>query len=259
MPGPFDPAQNGPVRRVVILEDERPARIRLEAAIRRAAEVDIAAALGSVAAALDWFATNPEPDLVFADVQLADGLCLEIFDRLDLGCPVIFCTAYDEYLVEALASVGIDYLLKPIRDGDVAGALAKYERLEAHFADRGRGQAVARALASRQRLLVRDGDRFVALPVAEIAYFVVAGGGLEVVATGGARYSLERTLTDLESELDAGAFFRINRQVLARDSAIRAFQPYFKGRLLVELEPATEGEVIVSQENAARFRAWLDR
>lgn len=118
---------------------------------------------------------------------------------------------------------------------------------------------MARALAGRQRLLIRDGDRYVALPVAEVAYFVVAGGGVEVVATGGARYSLERTLAELESELDAAAFFRINRQVLARDSAIRAFQPYFKGRLLVELEPATEGEVIVSQENAARFRAWLDR
>lgn len=245
--------------RVLILEDEAPARQRLEQAVRRAEPgAEIVAALPSVTQAAAWLAAHPAPELVIADVQLADGLSLELFERAPPPCPVIFCTAYDEYLVEAMRHDGIDYLLKPIDDAAVAGALAKYRRLEAHFAGRvARLAAVVRAAPSRRRLLARRRDGFVALALDDVAYFVVKDKLVEVVTRAGARLDVDRTLGELEAELDPAEAFRVNRQYLVRAAAVAGFRPWAKGKLVVELDPPPGEDVVVSQENAARFRAWL--
>jgi DNA-binding LytR/AlgR family response regulator len=245
--------------RILILEDEAPARQRLEQAVRRAEPgAEIVAALPSVTQAAAWLAAHPAPDLVIADLQLADGLSLELFERAPPGCPVIFCTAYDEYLVEAMRHDGIDYLLKPIDDAAVAAALAKYRRLEAHFT--GRAAELARALRAgptRRRLLARRRDGFVALKLDDVAYFVVQDKLVEVVTRSGARLDVDRTLGELEAELDPDELFRANRQYLIRASAVVGFRPLVKGKLIVELDPPPGEDVVVSQENAARFRAWL--
>jgi DNA-binding LytR/AlgR family response regulator len=179
-----------------------------------------------------------------------------VFERAAIGCPVVFCTAYDEYIVDAMAAGGIDYLLKPIRDDDLARALGRYRRLEAHFADRVR--AVARAIARPpRRLLARRRDGFVTLAIDQVAYFVVEDKLVDVVTRDGRRYSLDRPLGELEAELDPAEFFRVNRQYLVAAAAVAGFRPHVKGKLFVELAPAPPTEVIVSQDNAARFRAWL--
>jgi two-component system, LytTR family, response regulator len=252
------------VIRVAIIEDERPAREHLDRAVRRAeASAEVVAQLDSVAAAVDWLRSNPAPDLVLADIQLSDGLALDIFEAVDVGCPVVFCTAYDEYLTEAMRHNGIDYLLKPIRDRDVADALDKYRRLGEHFGARLRAFAGAMRSAAepaRQRLLVRSGeDDFVAVPLSRIAYFEVEDKLVALVTVDGARYAVDRPLSELEAELSPSDFFRLNRQYLVQARAVERFRPYFKGRLVVDLVPAARVEVVVSQENAARFRAWMDR
>jgi DNA-binding LytR/AlgR family response regulator len=147
--------------------------------------------------------------------------------------------------------------LKPIRDDAVTEALAKYRRLEAHFAGRGL-EALARALSPR-RLLVRKGAGFAPLPVEEIAYFVSQDKLVDVIASDGRRFSVDKTLAEIESELGGGDLdlFRLSRQVLARPKAVAGFRGCGKGRLLVTLAPPLVEGVIVSQENAARFRAWL--
>jgi DNA-binding LytR/AlgR family response regulator len=245
--------------RILLLEDEAPARERLEQAVRRAEPTAvIAAALSSVAEALAWLRAHPPPDLVLADLQLADGLSLEVFERGAVSCPVVFCTAFDEYLVEAMALNGIDYLLKPVSDEALAGALAKYRRLEAHFAGKLDALALAvRAAPSRRRILARRRDGFVALQLEDVAYFVVTDKLVDVVTRAGARLGVDRTLGELEAELDPAEFFRLNRQYLIRATAVVGFRPLGKGKLVVELTPAAGEEVVVSQENAARFRAWL--
>jgi DNA-binding LytR/AlgR family response regulator len=233
-------------------------------------------ALASVADALAWLAGHPAPDLIVADIQLADGLSLEIFEHTQPGCPVIFTTAYDEYLIEAMQRDGIAYLLKPLREDDIAGALAKYDRLESHFTERVRGllgawigrrshpvaQRGARsptadspAVAPR-RLVARHRDGFVVLSLDEIAYFVVVDKLVEVVTRDGRRFAVDQALGELERDLGAEAF-RVNRQYLVHASAVVGFRPFVKGKLLIELSPAAAEEVVVSQENAARFRAWL--
>jgi DNA-binding LytR/AlgR family response regulator len=241
---------------VLILEDEPPARARLEQALAHSGvAIVVEAALASVAQAVAWLGSRPAPDLILADIQLADGLSLEIFDRVALTCPVIFCTAYDEYLVDAMARGGIDYLLKPIRDDDVARALGKYRRLEAHFAQR--VQALREVLQPRRRLVVRRAGGFVAVAIDEVAYFVVDDKLVDVVTRDGRRFGADQTLGELEQQLPPGAFFRINRQYLVRAEAITGFRPHLKGRIAVELSPPTKDDVVISQENAGRFRVWI--
>jgi DNA-binding LytR/AlgR family response regulator len=260
---------------VVILEDEAPARRRLEQQLRKLEPgIAIAACLATVADAQAWFAQHPAPDLVLADIQLADGLSFEVFQRVATA-PVVFCTAYDEYAMEAMAAGGIEYLVKPIKDAELARALAHYRRLEAHFAER--VQRVATQLARPpqgvpvphaersevirppRRLLARHRDGFVTVPLDDVAYFALEDKLVDVIARDGRRMRIDRTLSDLEAELDPAEFFRINRQYLVAASSVRGFKPLLKGKLLVELAPAPAGDVVVSQETAPRFRTWVAR
>ena len=120
--------------RVAIIEDEKPAARSLERTLRAAdPSLVVAAILGSVASALAWLRTHPEPDLIFMDIALTDGLSFAIFDQHPLACPVIFTTAFDEYWQEAFEHNGIDYLLKPIRPEKLTATLAKYDTLRRHF------------------------------------------------------------------------------------------------------------------------------
>jgi DNA-binding LytR/AlgR family response regulator len=246
--------------RVVVIEDEPPARDRLVAALQKLdPKLEVVATLASVAESLRWFEQHSPPDLVFADVQLSDGLSLEIFATTAPSFPIVFCTAYDEYLLDALGQNGIAYLLKPYSPAQLREAIDKYRRLEAHFAEK--LAAVTRALVqpkpAKRRLLARDGESFVVVALDDVAYFGVRDGLTELVQRDGRRLALDRTLAEVEAELDGSEFFRLNRQYLAHADAVVGFRAWFKGRLLVELQPAAPEEVVVSQPNAARFRSWL--
>jgi DNA-binding LytR/AlgR family response regulator len=246
--------------RIVIVEDERPAREKLAAAILEAApEAKIVAGLTGVAETVEWLETNAPPDLLFLDIQLSDGRSFEILRRTHVTCPVVFATAYDEFLLEAFASNGIDYLLKPVRQERVGAAIEKYRRLRGHFiADHtALLESVSRLPTARERLLVRKGIDFISVKTAEVAYVFTAGKLVFLVAKSGSRYVLDRPLAELEAELDALQFFRANRAYLVHiDSVIRC-RPYGKGKLLLELKPVAEEDVIVSQERAGAFRDWL--
>jgi DNA-binding LytR/AlgR family response regulator len=247
--------------RLLILEDEAPARDKLVAAIKAATpEAEIVAALPSIAEAGKWFTTNRMPDLIFADIQLADGLSLELLQSSEITCPVVFATAFDEYLLEAFAAHGIDYLLKPIRTERVAAALAKYEELREHFTPQRRDGIVAalqRQPGRRERFLVRRGIDLMSVPVADVAYLYASDRLVFLMTKAGVRHVLDRPLNNVEAELDPTRYFRANRAFIVSVDAIARCRPYGKGKLLLELRPAAEEEVVVSQERAAAFRAWL--
>ena len=249
--------------RIIIIEDEPPAVARLVSAVRRCdPSIEIAATLGSVRDATDWLRRNPAPELILADIELSDGSALAIFDAVPTTSPVVFCTAYDEYVTEALARNGIDYLLKPIEPERLERALAKYARLRQHFA--GQLAGLARELQRpdeparhRRRLVVRRGVELRSIAVSDVAYFTTEHKLVLLVTVDGTSYVVDKPLSELADELDPDEFFRANRQVLVRHSAVVSFRPRGKGRLAVLLEPTAE--VVVSQENARRFRDWLDR
>jgi len=206
-----------------------------------------------------WLRTHPAPDLLLSDIQLADGLSFQVFDQLQVPCPVVFVTAYDAYLLEAFRHDGIDYLLKPVGDADVARALDKYQRLREHFAPRGLGAFLQEQRGHRQRVLVRRGGEVTAVPVGRIAYLRADRKLVVLVERDGRESLIERSLNDLQQELDPRSSFRASRQYLVHLEAIRSFRPYFKGRLLLEMQPPPPGEVVVSAESAPAFRACLDR
>lgn len=249
--------------RVLVLEDEAPARARLVGAIERFENgASVIAALPSNRSAEQWLSEHDAPDLVVADIELEDGRSFELFERVAVKCPVIFCTAFDEYVLEALASNGIDYLLKPINDARVHRALAKYLELRTHFAQEMR--SLVETLRGdkpryRRRLLVQRRGEFAAVPVADVAYVTTEHKLSVLVLRDGERHVLERSLSELAEELDPAEFFRLNRQYLVHVGAVARFSSVGKGRLEAVLTPPTGRPVMISQENARRFREWMDQ
>jgi len=243
----------------MIVDDEPPARDNLAAAIRAAApEAVVAATASSVIESVAWLAAHPAPDLLFLDIQLSDGLSFEIFRRTTVSCPVVFATAYDDYLLEAFHANGIDYLLKPIRAERVAEAIDKYRRLKSHFNYSGLLDSLEKPKTfRRERFLVRKGIDFVSVPVREIAYFFSSHKLVFLTTCAGQRFVLDRPLAELEEQLDPARFFRANRNLLASIESIARVSPYGKGKLRLELKPKLDDEMIVSQERAAAFRQWL--
>ena len=246
--------------KVFIAEDEPPARERLvETLARVAPQVEVVGHADTVAATAQWLAAMPAPDLLMLDIQLADGLSLELFEGRELTVPVIFTTAYDRFALDAFRALAVDYLLKPIADASLAAALAKVTRLRQHF-----GADVAALLRQaeprrwRQRLLGRLGGQFHSLAVADVAGFVSVDKLTFAVLADGRRYQVETALADLEDELDPAQFFRANRQVLIAAHGVRRFAPAGRGRLRVESVVEALGELIVSPDRAAAFRSWLD-
>lgn len=247
--------------KVFIAEDEPPARERLvEALSRIAPQVRVVGHADSVKATADWLATQSPPDLLLLDIQLSDGLSLELFDGRELAVPVIFTTAFDQFAIAAFRALAVDYLLKPVDEAALAKAVAKAQRLR-----RGFGSDVMTVLAElqrpswRQRLLGRRGNAFQAFDVNELAYVVSLDKLSHAVLHDGSRLLLEMPLAELETQLDPAQFFRANRQTMLAARAVAGFVAVGKGRLNLQLKPALAGDLLVSQERAAAFKAWLER
>lgn len=250
--------------RVVIVEDERPAADRLESALHRYRDgIVVVARLHTVKETSEWFETHAEPDLVFLDVHLSDGISLNLFRHRPLSCPIIFTTAYDAYALDAFECNSIDYLLKPIRDERLGQAMDRYDRLRRHFAG-DLVDALEAAISSRRpdyksRILVQRGTSYLALEEKDLRYAFSDRKTTFVVDADDRRYMANEALTMLENLLDPANFFRLNRQYLARIDAIGSFQSAGRGRIRVQLTPDSGERVIVSQEKAARFRAWMEQ
>jgi DNA-binding LytR/AlgR family response regulator len=247
--------------RIFLVEDEPPAVAQLERALRRwDPQVEIVGTAASVARSIELLRALAEPDLILADVRLSDGLSLRIFDELRLGCPVIFVTAHDDYVIPALERNAIDYLLKPIQADRLGRAMNKYLGLRAHFGGRLASLAndLSKGARDPERVLARKGSGFVAVPIARAAWFTTQYKQTVLVQTDGRRLLVDEPLGDLEARLGR-AFFRLNRQYLASAAAVASFRGGGRGRVLVTLEPSADDEVLISQEAGAPFRAWIAR
>lgn len=254
--------------RVMILEDEPPAMAQLVRAVKAYDPgVEVVGTMASVREAEKALAGGLAPDLILADIHLSDTTSLDLFDRVEVGCPVVLVTAYDAYLMRAFERGAIDYVLKPIEPARLAVALDKYLRLRSHFMGRvkevaaelspGSG-AKARAARPRERILARRGMDLLAVPVERVAWFTSEHRLTIVCEKGGARHMVDETLGELEEALDPRRFFRLNRQYLAQVDAVKSFRSVGKGRLGVVLEPRPDDDVVVSQERAAEFRDWVE-
>ena len=249
----------------VIIEDEMPAAERLAGMIKSCRQaVEILTTLDSIESAVDWFKQNPNPDLVFMDIQLADGLSFSIFPKCDIKSPVIFTTAFDQYTLNAFKVNSIDYLLKPIEQDELQFAMDKFESVH-NYRPALQPEVIAnlvKALESptyKQRFLVKSGKELIYIPTKEVAYFYAEDGLTFLSSVQNRRYILDHTIEQIESLVDPGRFFRISRKCIVCLDAIHKIQPYFSGRLRLELKYDTTIEMNVSRNRVNDFKNWIDK
>lgn len=248
--------------RVIIIEDEKPAADKLQKAIHKAdSSITAEALLNSVKEAVQWLKNNTAPDLIFMDIELTDGLSFKIFDAVKINCPVIFTTAYDEYWQEAFEHNSIDYLLKPIKQDKLEAALRKYEKLKQYFA--GNFSALQQwqqnSSGYKKRFLVKRGVDYFSIKTEEIAYFYATHKLVCMVDNKNQKFILDKSLADIEKEIDPARFYRANRKYLLNIQSIKKIKSWPKSKLQLEVEPAVNEEIIVSQENVSAFKEWMEK
>ncbi|MBL0356607.1 MAG: response regulator transcription factor [Chitinophagaceae bacterium] len=195
------------------------------------------------------------------DIQLTDGLSFKIFDLVKIDCPVIFITAYDDYWQQAFEYNSIDYLLKPLRQDKLETALKKYENIRQYFTaniqkllEYHQNQVVEKI---KKRFLVKRGTDYVAVKASDIAYFYAVQKLVCMVDKNGQKFILDKSLSELEKEVDAAVFYRVNRKYLVNIASIKRIKTYPKSKLQLELTPALDEELIISQENVSDFKNWM--
>ncbi len=245
--------------RTIIIEDELPARAKLELMLRAIdPAIEVVAKLGSVKETLQWLKTNKEPDLAFVDIQLSDDHSFEIFRQYPAKFPVIFTTAYDKYILESFEFNSVDYLLKPITEEKLIRSLEKVKKLEEHFLQGNLLKILnhIQSPASKDRILAKKGTEFIALNLNDIAYFFTEHKIVFAKDFTGRQLIVDKTIAELEEMVDKTKFFRLNRKYLSCLNAIEKFKPD-NGKIKVHLNPDSKEDVFVSKESAPLFREWI--
>lgn len=248
--------------KVLLIEDEIAAGRRLRKMITELKkDIEIIDILDSVKAAVKWFKSNSQPDLVFMDVHLADGECFEIFKQVEINCPIIFTTAYDEYAVRAFDVNAIAYMMKPVKTAELEAALRKYQKLKS-TASSADYEKLLETLSAKngsyqKRLLLKVGQTIRAIEMSDISYFYTHDKIITIVTSENRKYPADYTLDQLEKMLDPKLFFRINRQFIVSSKAIREMYVISKSRVKLNLHPAIDAETAVSSERVSHFKKWL--
>lgn len=249
---------------VLLIEDEKPAAERLRRLLLKLLpEAQVVGMVPSVRLGRQWLGENPLPALILSDIQLTDGLSFELLQELPRPVPIIFCTAYDEYALQAFRHNGYDYLLKPIEEEALAAALGRVRQRREAAPPPGLDQlsallaAFQPAPAYRSRFLVPVRDELRLVEAADVAYFYLEHKLTHLVGRDGTRLILDEPLDALEAALDPRRFFRLSRQALVSTSAIGKMHRHFDGRLTVQLLPGPR-EVLVSRLTVPGFKQWLN-
>lgn len=253
---------------VVIVEDEALVGRDLEHMLQKLdANIEVVTQLRSVKTALEWFKNNPQPDLLFMDIQLSDGVSFEVLEQIDLSCPIIFTTAYNEYALRAFKVNSIDYLLKPVDQADLAQALGQFRRFHRPKSDYAMDiQTLLKDLRDpsadrkyRERFLVHHGNSFMPVNTAQIACFYRQEVIFVYLLSGEKFISNLNTMDEIEELLDPKMFFRANRQSLVNIQSVQSIRPGVNGKISAILTGSPKLELDISREKASEFKAWLER
>ncbi|HEX2967576.1 MAG TPA: LytTR family DNA-binding domain-containing protein [Bacteroidales bacterium] len=247
---------------IVIIEDEKITADDLAETITKAEPgATIIAILSSVKASVTYFQDNDSFDLIFSDVQLGDGLSFEIFRKVRVKAPIIFCTAYDEYALNAFRTNGIDYILKPFTTKSISEALRKYHTLKQTFSGEQHYKAIIDTLMNRETpktaaILVHQNDKILPVLLEDIALFYIKTEITWLITFGKKTYAINKYLDELE-DLCGSGFFRVNRQCLVNRKAIIDASHYFSRKLSVNISVSFTEKIIVSKEKTPQFLEWL--
>lgn len=255
--------------KAIIIEDEEIIAERLVRKIRKVApDITVLAILPSLKTAKRWLGENAEPDILFMDIQLSDGVSFDLFSSFTLKCPVIFTTAYDEFAVRAFRVNGADYLLKPVKEEELEAAISKCRKLTGQPvvppADiSGLIQSLAspgNSTAYKEKFIVNVRNQWMPVNTKDIACF-----SKEVLnylyLFDGAKYMVDYvTLDEVEELLNPRQFYRANRQFIINIDAIQSVRPVENSKLIIRLkEPNHKLDIDMSRLKSPEFKKWMDR
>ncbi|MGE0088599.1 MAG: LytR/AlgR family response regulator transcription factor [Bacteroidales bacterium] len=250
--------------KIVIIEDERITADDLaNTIVELEPNAQIIAILSSVKSAIAYFKNNEAPDLIFSDVQLGDGLSFEIFNAIKISTPVIFCTAYDEYALNAFKTNSVDYILKPSTSKAIAEALSKYRGMQQIFSG-GELQykSILEVLMNRDTpksasVLVHHKDKIMPVRLDDIAIFYIENENTYLLTFDKKTYFISKNLEELEKTV-GNNFFRANRQCLINRKAVVDASHYFSRKLSVNISVPYKDKITVSKEKTPQFLSWLE-
>ena len=255
--------------KAVIIEDEEIIAKVLENKIQKVApDVQVTEVLPSLKTAKRWLGENAEPDLMFMDIQLSDGVSFDIFNDFSLKCPIIFTTAYDEYAIRAFKVNGVDYLLKPVKDTELAAAIDKCRKLiEKNEKPPADISELIKSLANpssaskyKEKFIINVRNQWMPVNTKDVACF-----SKEVLnyiyLFNGEKYMIDYvTLEEVEELLDPKQFYRANRQFIINIEAVQTVKPVENSKLIIKLkEPNHKLEIDMSRLKSPEFKKWLDR
>ncbi len=253
--------------KILLIEDEPQAAQRMEKLVKEILpEVSILAKIDSVKKAVEWLNSNPSPDLILMDIQLADGISFSIFDQCEVKSPVIFTTAYDEYALKAFKVNSIDYILKPIDETELRRAIQKFETLSGSKSGSPDKMLESIGLAMqmltkkyKERFVVKVGEHMKSIEVSDVFFFFSLEKTTFAQTKDGRKHILDFTIEQVDELMNPNRFFRINRKYLVASDAIQDMISYTNSRLKLVLKTSDDNEVIVARERVQEFKDWLDR
>jgi len=250
--------------KAVIIEDEAVASQKLERMLSQvASDIQVIARLQSVEESIEWFSLNAAPDVVFMDIHLADGSAFSIFDKVQISCPVVFTTAYDEYALKAFEVNSIDYLLKPINQKYLERAVLKLRSLTTTKTDN--TEMISSVLAAfrqtktayKSNFLIPHKDKFIPLAIDRIACFYTENKMVKIITYDHQVFNMDSSLEELYTQLDPSQFFRANRQFIVSHKAIKDISVWFGSKVSINLFVTVPEKIIVSKARVAEFKTWF--
>ena len=251
--------------KALIIEDEVLAAQSLQKLITEVApDTKVIATLQSIEESVAWFDENLMPDLVFMDIHLADGSSFAIFEQVQITCPIIFTTAYDEYALKAFEVSSIDYLLKPINRNDLTRAMNKFNALVGEKSNNNEAiDALMRQIGMKKNykscFLVPERDKLIPLATANIAYFYIDTKTVKAITLDEHTYYMSQTLDDIMLQLNPDDFFRANRQFIVSRKAVKDLTIWFGNKLSLNLSVKIPEQIIISKAKVSEFKNWFSK
>lgn len=248
---------------VVIIEDEQLAGQKLARVLEEVVPgISILDIIPSVEKAVNFFSQHHDIELIFMDIQLEDGICFEIFEKLQVDYPIVFTTAFDEYTLKAFKQNSIDYLLKPIKKDDLKNAVDKYKKIhqKIHLSTLQKVISSFKTNEFKQRFLIKIGGNYKSIETRFINCFYIKESFAFSSTREGRNYSIDYSLDKIEELINPQDYFRINRNFIVRFEAIENILIYSSSRLKIKIENFEENEdILVSRDRVKSFKEWMDR
>lgn len=251
--------------KVVIIEDEVAACDNFMYLLEQIdASIEVVKVLDGVKSAIDYFINNKEPDLIFMDIHLGDGIAFEIFESVTISTPIIFTTAYDQYAIKAFKLNSVDYLLKPINKDELENAISKFKENNVNTNDIKQIQDVLTEIKQQYKkhkatFLVHQKDALIPVKTKDFAFFYISLSLVKGITHNNETFILDRKMEDLETELDPTLFYRINRQFIAQRTAIGKINYSFNGKLVITVSPKFKESIIISKAKSTHFKEWMSK